>query len=308
MARRVVAVLGVTALLATVPTASAQALLRKIGELRLSVLGISVTVDLLEPVVPKNTESAVRIVVRAGGEELTAAEVEHFLGSAFAVEGELSGPGLAYPVALPVDGEALDDPLLLPLPALTRAGDYTLSNLRIVSAGGPVLDVSPSNLTLKVIDQILVTSVTTRPLSLDEIRDKGIVLDSDDYLGFEFALGVKLESDVVELKFPVVFDRDGVSVPLPELTAPKDPERTGPVRPETLGLERQVTPVLLGIKLPGGGKQMDITMPDGKPIRIPSLLVIPGNVGYLKQFFSALRAVAKRDFSTVSGLACKANC
>jgi hypothetical protein len=40
---------------------------------------------------------------------------------------------------------------------------------------------------VQVIDQVLVTSVKTRPLTLDEIKQKGIVLDRDDYLGFEFS-------------------------------------------------------------------------------------------------------------------------
>ena len=82
-----------------------------------------------------------------------------------------------------------------------------------MAGGRPVLDVQPQHVPVKVIDQVLVTSVKTRPLTLDEIREKGIVLDSDDYLGFEFTLGLKLESKPVNLTFPVVFDRQGVPVP-----------------------------------------------------------------------------------------------
>ncbi len=40
------------------------------------------------------------------------------------------------------------------------------------------------------------------------------------------------------------------------------------------------------------GNKIPLTLPSGQPVRIPSLLVIPGNVGYLKQFFSAKLFVA----------------
>ncbi len=38
-----------------------------------------------------------------------------------------------------------------------------------------------------------------RPLTLDEIREKGIAIDRDDYLGFQFTLGMQLDSQVVKL-------------------------------------------------------------------------------------------------------------
>jgi hypothetical protein len=60
-----------------------------------------------------------------------------------------------------------------------------------------------------------VTSVKTRPLTLDEIREKGIVLDSDDYLGFEFTMALSLDSKAVNFSFPVVFNRQGVAIPSP---------------------------------------------------------------------------------------------
>ena len=45
---------------------------------------------------------------------------------------------------------------------------------------------------------------------------RGRMLDSDDYLGFEFTLGVLLESKPINVAFPVVFDRQGVPVPVPQ--------------------------------------------------------------------------------------------
>ena len=90
-----------------------------------------------------------------------------------------------------------------------------------MAGGRPVLEVQPRHVPVKVIEQVLVTSVTTRPLTLDEIRAKGIVLDSDDYYAFEFTLGLKLESKAVNITFPVAFDRQGV--PVPQFIAPPPP-------------------------------------------------------------------------------------
>ena len=217
MGRRVLAV--VLAIAGFAAPASAQAPLRKIGELDLRILGVSAACEPASPVVPKNTASAVRIVVRSGGTELSSADVAELFGAGFAVGAELSGPGLAATLTLPhlEPGDALPaDPMLLPIPALPAAGDYTLANLRIVSGGRPVLDVAPSSVVVKVIDQILVTSVKTRPLTLDELRDRGVDLSSpDNYLGFAFTLGLKLESNVVSFTMPVVFDRQGRIVPEP---------------------------------------------------------------------------------------------
>src|SRR5512138_3516412 len=164
MMRRHLATWGASLALAgglVVSTGAASAAPRyRIGELELAVLGVSATVDPLEPVVPKNTAAAVRIVVKSGDSELSAADVARFVGGDFEVQGELSGPGLVQTVSLPQDLPAdlrPSDPLLLPLPPIAIAGNYALSNIRLVSNGHVALDVVPADVTLRVIDQILVT-------------------------------------------------------------------------------------------------------------------------------------------------------
>jgi hypothetical protein len=258
--------------------------LRKIGELELAIRGLTAAV---EPrlTVPKHVPSGVRVDVRAGAATLAAADAARMLGGAFRLEGELAGPGLAATLALP--GDTPDaDPFLLRLPGLTRAGQYTLSNLRLVRDGRTVLDVTPSTVQIEVIDEILITSVTTRPLTLDEIKQKGIVLDADDYLGFEFTLAMRLESTPVNISFPVAFNREGVAVPA--YLTPPSVSRSGIPLPT-------IVPMLLEARPAGeegGGPAIPLTLDSGEEIRIPSVLVIPGNVGYLKQFFSAQLFVA----------------
>ena len=245
--------------------------------MELAVLGVSATVDAAGATVPKNTASGVRILFRGGTGDLAPADISRFLGGAYTIEGDFSGPGLAETVTLSSPGSSTTAPILR-LPPVAIAGDYTLANVRLVVNGRTVLDATPRTTLIKVIDQILITSVKTRPLTLAEIKAKGIVLDSDDYLGFEFTLGLKFMSKPVNITFPVVFDRDGVAVPqrfgggfgFPSV----DPDM--PNLPEML-------PIMMKLARPLGMKSTE-TLP---AIRIPSLIVIPGRVGYLKQFFSA---------------------
>ena len=275
--------------------AAAQAPLRKIGEMELQLAGLAAVLDPVNPVVPKNTPAGVQVIVRAGGRQLTASEVEGLVGGAFFIEAELNGPGLPRTITIPdlESGDPLPaDPLILPLPGLNTGGDYELANIRIVSGGRAVMGVLPEVATLKVIDQVLVTRLVTRPLTLDELKEKGIEITSKDYTGFQFSLALRLESEVVNLDFPVVFDRKGVVVPQPINTTVNDPTRTVE-RPSVPQPPAMIVPLML---LPEGeydaGPQVPLTMPNGEPIRIPSVLVIPGNVGYLKQFFSAVVYVA----------------
>ena len=267
-------------------TASAQFKPRKLGELELVLSGLSATVDPVKVTVPKNTASGVRISIRGGAGEVTIAEAERLLGGPFTIEGDLAGPGLIAPVRLPqADAPNTGDPLLVHIPPLPQSGNYTLANLRITRLGGTVLDITPNRVDVEVIEQVLITSVTTRPLTLEEIKAKGIILDDDSYLGFEFTLGIALDSKAVEFTFPVVFDHRGVAVPQPLLPG-AEPERAQ-MPPLTT-----IIPMLL--KPEGDGEAPTVRLPNGttEEVRIPSVLVIPGNVGYLKQFFSAKLFVA----------------
>jgi hypothetical protein len=268
-----------------VGSVSAQFKPRKLGELELVLSGISATVDPVKVTVPKNTASGVRVSIRGGAGDVTVAEAERFLGGPFSIEGDLAGPGLLAPVRLPqADAPNTGDPLLVHIPPLPQSGNYTLSNLRITRNGSTALDITPSRVDIEVIEQVLITSVTTRPLTLEEIKAKGIILDNDSYLGFEFTLGIALDSKAVEFTFPVVFDHRGVAVPQPLLPG-SEPERA------TMPPLTTIIPMLLKGT---DGEGVSVRLPNGttEEVRIPSVLVIPGNVGYLKQFFSAKLFVA----------------
>jgi hypothetical protein len=252
-----------------------------IAQADLTVGGLAASVTPAQPVIPVNVSSGVQVNVTLNGQAVTATQVAQYLGGNFQVEGEFSGPGLAQSISVPQSPPAVNS-LVLDLPAVNEAGNYTLSNLRFVVNGNDALDLSPSSVVVQVIAQVLVTSVQTQALTLSQIQQMGVVLNSNDYTGFQFTIGLALSSQVVNLSFPVVFDSNGVAVPQP-ISPPSIPSAPGVSVPVT------VVPVLLtvGPNANGGSGPPPPTLPGGGPIRIPSVLVIPGNVGYLKQFFSA---------------------
>ena len=85
---------------------------------------------------------------------------------------ELIGPSLGAPVTLTTrPGEAFR------IQPLAIAGLHFLRNIRLVSGGATLLSAQPDAVTIEVIDRILVSQVTSRALSADEIRDRGIVID-----------------------------------------------------------------------------------------------------------------------------------
>ena len=256
----------------------------KIGSLDLTIGGLQATVTPANPVIPKNIASGVQIVVTQSGQTLSPAAIAQYLGGPFQLVGEYSGPGLTQTVEVPQSTPAANS-LIINLPAVSTAGNYTLSNLRFLVNGAPVFDVTPSTVTVQVIDQVLVTSVQTTPLTLTQIEAMGVVLDSSAYSGFMFTVGLQFSSQVVNLTFPVVFNQQGVAIP-----TPLSPPASAPI-----GVPVPL-PTLVPILLQGGdgSPAPSITLPDGTTgtVQIPSVIVIPGNVGYLKQFFSAQLYVA----------------
>ena len=92
-----------------------------------------------------------------------------------AVVAELRGPS-SPPVTLTAPP---GQPILLP--PLALSGDYFLDQIRPVQHGQTLLDATPNVVPIEVISQVLVTSVTSRPLSLEEVQQKGIIIDDKNF-------------------------------------------------------------------------------------------------------------------------------
>ena len=61
-----------------------------------------------------------------------------------------------------------------------------LENIRLISNGEVLFYGTPESVTIEVIDQLLVTEVTARPLTADEIREKGIVFDQSNFQAYNW--------------------------------------------------------------------------------------------------------------------------
>jgi hypothetical protein len=95
------------------------------------------------------------------------------------VAAELVGPGIDAPLSLRgPPGE------FLPVPPLVSKGVYLVRDIRLERNGTTFLRASPDSATVEVIERILITQVTTRPLTLEEIRQKGILFGDDSFTGF----------------------------------------------------------------------------------------------------------------------------
>ena len=96
---------------------------------------------------------------------------------------------------------------LLELPIFAAPGDHTLRNVRLEDAAGNVLlsrDPTRPPIVIDVIDELLVTQVTSRPLTLEEIVEKGIVIDEDNFTALNFTVGLTLGSEQVQVDLPVI--------------------------------------------------------------------------------------------------------
>jgi hypothetical protein len=100
----------------------------------------------------------------------------------------------------------LGQPLLLP--PLSVVGDYQLDGIRLARVQGTelvtVLEASPSSVPIHVFDEVLVSRVTSRPLTSAEIQEKGIFIDEANFRAVEFEVGFVLDGKTIPVKFPVV--------------------------------------------------------------------------------------------------------
>ena len=148
--------------------------------------------------VPKGVAGSVLVELVTSGdsnEEL----VSELVRGAY-VEAILRGPSFdARRVVGPANAALL-------LPPLNLVGDYQLDNIRLVDevTGQTRLEGSPSSVPIRVFDEVLVSKVISRPLTYEEIQEKGIYIDEQNFRAVEFEVGFVLEGGTFEVKFPVV--------------------------------------------------------------------------------------------------------
>ncbi|MFI5398533.1 MAG: carboxypeptidase regulatory-like domain-containing protein, partial [Candidatus Binatia bacterium] len=275
--QRVGWILGLTVAVTLLPVfAHAQSPLAS-GQLR--ILGVQLVVSPGSQTVPKNQATALATAL-VDPLHPTASVSDPSLVNLI-VKGELSGPDFATPQTLGAPAGQL-----LPIPPLLTVGNYVVDHLRLerctdgdaCTTSTLVMSAEPAMATLDVIDRVIVTSVSTQPLSLDELQDRGIVLDSTNFSAYQFTFGIGTESGQVPITFDVAFRKDaeaapnggaGLDLPLtvPGLNVPNI---------DVTGLILQ-TPQLTN----------DVQIPP-----IPAVIVIPGNIAFLHQFFQVIVLVS----------------
>lgn len=169
--------------------------------LEFNIVGVSVQVGPAYQAVPKGIASQVTTGYYSGGQSLPD-NVLALMPKTFKVVGEFSGPSYTTPLTLTTTpGQPFD------LPTMPVLGKYTLSNIRLVDATGKAIFAAvPVVVTIESISDPIITSVTTRQLSLQELNDRGVVFDSTNFTAYEFTGGVGLTSNQKPLSFPVQDD------------------------------------------------------------------------------------------------------
>lgn len=258
---------------------------------RFDLVGVDVTVDPSTQTVPINTPTEIRTLIAAP----TGVDPEAYLATInpnYRIRGELSGPAYANPIQMEVRiGESF------PIPGFGLKGDYVLQNLRVVDAGvqgaPTVAAVTPDACVISVIDQILVTNVQVRELTYDEIVRSGIQVTDSSYQFFNFTLALGTESNGVSVQIPVAFPPNSPGIPPTPIVGNVSLPNDQIALPD-------VQPVMLDIQTDGEGDDPNYWLKDdadlggdsGGNIKVPGLVVFPGRVGFLNQFFEAVVIVA----------------
>lgn len=250
-----------------------------------NIVGVGLKASPEYQAVPKGIASKVNASFEAAGFNL--ADVVAQLPVDYTVRAELSGPAFQTPLPLVAKpGSGFD------LPTLAITGRYTLSNIRLVDGSGATLfGAVPQVVAIESIPDPLITSVTTRQLSAQELQERGVTFDKSNFTAYEFTAGIATNDGRVALKLPVVIPNSQkventpsieasspISLPQAQISA------LPPDIPETvLPANLEIQPFVLEPQEDGS----NIKLPP-----IPGIVVIPGNIGFLHQYFSAMALVS----------------
>jgi hypothetical protein len=266
-----------------------------LAEERIYVVGLELRPGPAHQVAPKNQGTSVAATLAMPnssepGASATGAPGLPSLPADAVVLGELSGPAFGEPVTLAATpgGNFAIPPLAIP-------GLYTLGNIRLVNNGQVVLVGNPAVVRIEVIDRVLVSQVTSRPLSADEIKERGIVIDERNFQVVNFTVGFGLQDQQVNIDLPMLFP-SGNTGGLPGVPIYPMPS-VGAITVRDEGSLPMLATRLSAPNLTVAGFSLEIDEPEERKIRglaepIPGVVIIPGNVAYLNQFFSVILKVS----------------
>ncbi|MBI5102571.1 MAG: hypothetical protein HZB33_12160, partial [Nitrospirae bacterium] len=247
------------------------------------VLGVDITADPAQQTVPISTGTGVNTnVVFPMTEPAISSDQLPALPSDFMVVAELTGPGITTPKIITAKpGE------MLLIPPLHMKGTYILDKIRLVSGDRVVLYADPSTALIDTLEKLLITQVTSRALSIDEIESLGITINPENFTAYNFTVGFATESGPVTMELPVVIGeprlRDnggggggGAGGELP----------SGPPPPQLQVPNLHVS----GFKMVELYEE-EIQEERPEPPPIAGAVIIPGNIAFLNQFFEVMLLV-----------------
>lgn len=205
---------------------------------------------------------------------------------------ELAGPELPDPLPLAtVPGGSFI------LPSFQQNGDYTLENIRLVSETGgstQVVALAEPSLAVLHVRKIVLTSASVRALTLEELRERGVQLNEENFQAFDFAVGFAFGSEVVEISFPVTFEGKASIGGYGKPEIKLDDLPPGVVAEVARWTPPSIVPFRIVPQEKGPSEGLEIGLEEVEELDFPvyGVIVLPGTVTYLNQFFDASLMVA----------------
>lgn len=268
----------------SLPASSVATLGASLGQIRIPVYGLQLDLDTRPDMdglqtsmtAVKDFPTGIRTLVGQPGVALSPP-----LPPGAVVKADLTGPAYGedyYTIEGPPNG-------LMELPNLQVDGDYSLRDVRLEDGRGNVIlrrHPGKERIRIKVIKKLLVTQVTSRALTLDEIKEKGIVIDEKNFTAVNFTVGLTLGSEKVEIDMPIA-----IPTAKAEVTELRPPDLTR--LPEVQQAFDRIN--IPNFSLSGFQLRVPPELKETKGIELPPIngvIVIPGNIGFLNQFFSVI--------------------
>ncbi len=267
----------VAALMVTAPL-----LAQDLGGGQLQVAGLRLTISPEAQTVPFDTPTVVETALE--GFDLDAA-----VPAGMRALADFSGPEIDGVLTLEtVPGQPFR------IPRLRLDGEYQLDNIRLADGEQLLAYAEPRSATVRV-TQILVTRVSSRALTLDEIRGYGIVISDDSFQALNFTFGFGVDGDDVSFDVPIVVDyASGTAAVIGgrgsrDWLPPTPRFRPPSIVPFTFAVRRETSS-----DIPTGGcPPKAIALCFGRFTSPPlvGVLAFPTDVALLHQFFSVVMMV-----------------
>ncbi len=200
------------------------------------------------------------------------------------VVAELSGPAFVEPLRLITTPNAP-----FSLPGLRLPGTYQLNNVRLLRGTTMLLRRDPlaPPVLIEVVEKLLVTEVTSRPLTQEEIVERGIIIDTNSFEVVDFTVGIAIGSEEVLVEVPLVVPLAGVAMDDPSSTVIENIGFTASGFVDIPIPNLSITGFSLSsYDCPENLAGCANAFPDLPPIH--GVIVIPGDIGFLNEFFSVI--------------------